>query len=146
MRWLWCLLFGCPDPTEPDPGPDPPQGGQAADAMSAANAQRAAHNLNAFEYSECLASQAQSWAEEMQSTGRLSHNGFSDRLARCNSGAGSENVAQGYATGVSVVDGWMNSSGHRRNLLGSYNVAGVGYASEDGRHWWCMLYAKKSSS
>ena len=46
-----------------------------------------------------------------------------------------ENIAMGYATPSAVVAGWMNSAGHRANILnGSYTKIGVGYVA-DGRYW-----------
>lgn len=39
-----------------------------------------------------------------------------------------ENIAKGYTTPEAVVNGWMNSSGHRANILNSsYTQIGVGY-------------------
>lgn len=37
-----------------------------------------------------------------------------------------ENIAMGYQTPRQVVRAWMNSSGHRANILGSYSHLGVG--------------------
>ena len=46
-----------------------------------------------------------------------------------------ENIAYGYTTPEAVMNGWMNSSGHRANILGdSYCDLGVGYAA-DGHYW-----------
>jgi uncharacterized protein YkwD len=57
---------------------------------------------------------------------RLSHTGsdgssFVDRANRAGYRfrALAENVAAGYNTAQSVFDGWMNSSGHRANILGA---------------------------
>ena len=50
-----------------------------------------------------------------------------------------ENIAMGYSTPQAVVDGWMNSSGHRANILNaSYNQIGVGYVSR-GNYWTQMF-------
>ena len=50
-----------------------------------------------------------------------------------------ENIAKGYATPQAVVNGWMNSSGHRANILnGSFTKIGVGYVA-DG-HIWTQLF------
>ena len=50
-----------------------------------------------------------------------------------------ENIAKGYSTPQAVVNGWMNSSGHRANILNSsYTKIGVGYVS-DGRYWTQMF-------
>ena len=40
-------------------------------------------------------------------------------------GAG-ENIAMGYRSPKQVVLGWMNSPGHRENILGSYKHLGIG--------------------
>ena len=50
-----------------------------------------------------------------------------------------ENIAYGYATPQKVVDGWMNSSGHRANILNaSYKQIGVGYVAK-GNYWTQMV-------
>ena len=50
-----------------------------------------------------------------------------------------ENIAKGYATPQAVVNGWMNSSGHRANILNaSYRQIGVGYVA-GGNHWTQMF-------
>ena len=53
-----------------------------------------------------------------------------------------ENIARGQATPQKVVDAWMNSSGHRANILNSsFTHIGVGYA-ENGRYWTQMFIGK----
>lgn len=50
-----------------------------------------------------------------------------------------ENIAKGQATPQAVVNSWMNSSGHRANILGSsYKKIGVGYVA-DGKYWTQMF-------
>ncbi len=50
-----------------------------------------------------------------------------------------ENIAMGYPAPQSVVDGWMNSEGHRKNILNpAFTVIGVGYVSE-GNYWTQMF-------
>lgn len=50
-----------------------------------------------------------------------------------------ENIAKGQATPQVVVNAWMNSSGHRANILNStYTKIGVGYVA-DGRYWTQMF-------
>ena len=50
-----------------------------------------------------------------------------------------ENIAYGYRTPQAVVNGWMNSSGHRANILNaSYTQIGVGYVA-DGNYWTQMF-------
>ncbi|HNW05179.1 MAG TPA: SafA/ExsA family spore coat assembly protein [Oscillospiraceae bacterium] len=46
-----------------------------------------------------------------------------------------ENIAMGYKTPQAVVDAWMNSPGHRANILNaSYTQIGVGYVAS-GSYW-----------
>ena len=50
-----------------------------------------------------------------------------------------ENIAYGQKTPQAVVNAWMNSSGHRANILNaSYTQIGVGYVA-DG-HYWTQLF------
>ncbi|SFK59073.1 uncharacterized protein, YkwD family [Halobacillus dabanensis] len=53
-----------------------------------------------------------------------------------------ENIAAGQQSPESVVDGWLNSSGHRKNIMNK-NIThiGVGYA-KDGNYWVQMFIAK----
>ncbi len=53
-----------------------------------------------------------------------------------------ENIAKGYATPQAVVNAWMNSPGHRANILNtSYTHIGVGYVAA-GNHWTQMFISK----
>ncbi|MBY7142724.1 hypothetical protein KFZ56_06465 [Virgibacillus sp. NKC19-3] len=46
-----------------------------------------------------------------------------------------ENIAKGQTTPEQVVNGWMNSDGHRANILNEdFTHIGVGYV-EQGNHW-----------
>lgn len=50
-----------------------------------------------------------------------------------------ENIAKGQKTPQAVVNGWMNSSGHRANILNkSYTKIGVGHVA-DGNYWTQMF-------
>ncbi|MEO1298215.1 MAG: CAP domain-containing protein [Cyanobacteria bacterium J06636_16] len=66
-----------------------------------------------------------------------------------------ENIAAGQRTPESVVQGWMNSSGHRANILNpNYTHMGLGYKSLSpdtgnvnyGRYWTQMFGASRGSS
>lgn len=53
-----------------------------------------------------------------------------------------ENIAKGYSSPQAVVNAWMNSSGHRANILnGSYSQIGVGYVPQ-GNYWTQMFIGK----
>ena len=53
-----------------------------------------------------------------------------------------ENIARGQTSPQAVVNAWMNSSGHRANILNSsFTEIGVGYVS-DGKYWTQMFIQK----
>lgn len=53
-----------------------------------------------------------------------------------------ENIAKGYGSPKAVVDGWMNSPGHRANILNkSFTHIGVGYVAS-GNYWTQMFIGK----
>jgi uncharacterized protein YkwD len=61
------------------------------------------------------------------------HDGFKDRAAYLNKKMGpirlaAENVASGQMSAREVVDGWLNSPGHRRNIEGDFKLTGIGLA------------------
>lgn len=53
-----------------------------------------------------------------------------------------ENIAYGFSTAAKVVDGWMNSAGHKKNILNpNYTHMGVGYV-KSGNYWTQMFIQK----
>ena len=60
-----------------------------------------------------------------------------------------ENIAAGYSTASAAVTGWMNSSGHRANILNcNFTETGVGYyylqndtGSSNWHHYWTQVFA-----
>lgn len=54
-----------------------------------------------------------------------------------------ENIAKGQKTAQAVMGGWMNSSGHRANILKpEYKRLGVGYAVDTaGTPYWVQIFA-----
>ena len=58
-----------------------------------------------------------------------------------------ENVALGYPNAETVVEGWMNSSGHRRNILdGEVVETGIGIArSAAGGIYYCQVFGRQLS-
>ncbi|MDN5204988.1 CAP domain-containing protein [Fulvivirgaceae bacterium BMA10] len=93
--------------------------------------------------------QAQVHSNDMAS-GSVSfgHDGFSERVDAIKSVIGgnawAENVAYGYPDAASVVNGWLNSPGHKRNIEGDYNLTGIGTAkSKDGQLYYTQIFLKK---
>ena len=54
-----------------------------------------------------------------------------------------ENVAFGASSGKEVVAMWKNSSGHRKNMLGSFTYIGIGVARDkNGQFFYTQVFAK----
>ncbi|WP_327368378.1 CAP domain-containing protein [Streptomyces sp. NBC_01217] len=89
-----------------------------------------------------LTKAAQAHSEDMAAHQNMSHTGSdgsdpSDRItsAGYDWSAYGENVAYGYSTPESVMAGWMESPGHKRNILDcSFKEIGVGLA-QPGSYW-----------
>ena len=58
--------------------------------------------------------------------------------------AAGENIAKGQRTPSEVMNGWMNSPGHRSNILNpTYTVIGVGLAKDKaGTCYWTQMFIK----
>ena len=57
-----------------------------------------------------------------------------------------ENIASGQATPAEVMAGWMNSPGHRANILGNYNRLGLGVREINGRIHWAQMFILERGS
>jgi uncharacterized protein YkwD len=49
-----------------------------------------------------------------------------------------ENVAAGQTTVEQVFKAWINSRGHRKNILGNYKSIGVGRVG----NYWCVIFGR----
>lgn len=113
------------------------------------NKERRAAGLTAFTTTDKLTEAAAVRAEEltekfdhMRPDGRSWSTVFSDFGI---SGATGENVAAGQATPEAVVKAWMNSQGHRENILSTRSSKiGIGYYKTDSdyRHYWVQIFAR----
>ena len=52
-----------------------------------------------------------------------------------------ENIAWGQKSPEAVMNAWMNSSGHRANIMNeNFTTIGVGYYQVNGVNYWCQLF------
>ena len=52
-----------------------------------------------------------------------------------------ENIAYGQSSPAAVVQAWMNSSGHRANILSrDFTTIGVGYTVVNGTACWSQFF------
>lgn len=136
-----------PAPTAtPTPSPSPSSNvdnlAYEQEVVRLVNEQRAKSGLGALTLNSELSNIARIKSQDMLDNNYFSHTspnfgstftllgkyGISYRTA-------GENIAMGYATPQAVVTGWMNSPGHRANILNaSYTKIGVGYVA-NGNYW-----------
>lgn len=58
--------------------------------------------------------------------------------------AWAENIAYGQSSPAEVMNAWMNSSGHRANLLNAtYRLLGIGVHSAGGTVWWTQDFGAR---
>ena len=110
------------------------------------NEVRKENGLKPLTYDWELARVARYKSQDMKDNGYFAHNspvygspfdmiknfGISYRSA-------GENIARGQRTPEAVMNAWMNSTGHRQNILNSsYTKIGVGYVA-DGKYWTQMF-------
>lgn len=110
---------------------------------------RAENGLNPLTYDWELSRVARFKSQDMKDNKYFAHNspvygtpfqmiknfGISYRSA-------GENIAKGYSTPQAVVNAWMNSSGHRANILNaSYTRIGVGYVT--GGNYWTQMFISR---
>jgi len=109
--------------------------------LSELNTDRKAHRVATLRTQADAQRKAQAWADKLARENRLYHSTLSDGIKTrwCSLG---ENV--GYGPSVAAVeDGYMNSSGHRANLLNTkWNGVGVGYAKNGNRVFTVQVFIK----
>jgi uncharacterized protein YkwD len=117
-------------PPPPPPAPAPTEAGQVVDLVNAA---RADAGCGALTVDARLTAAAQAHSDDMAAQGYFSHTSldgrsFADRVrAAGHPSPGGENIAQGQRSAEAVHDAWMNSQGHRDNILNcGFTTIGVG--------------------
>lgn len=104
--------------------------------VNATNQARAANGLGALALNSQLSNGAQSKAADMIAKDYWAHTApdgtepwdFFTSAGYKYQNAG-ENLAYGFDNSAEIVDAWMNSPGHRANILGDYKDVGFGYAN-----------------
>ncbi|ARH93395.1 CAP domain-containing protein [Streptomyces sp. MOE7] len=115
----------------------------AAQVLSLVNQERAQAGCSPVTADPELDALAQGFSDDMAARGFFSHtdpDGHTpwDRArAKGITDLGGENIARGQANAQSVMDSWMNSPGHRANILNcEYKTLGIGVHFGPGGPWW----------
>ncbi len=115
------------------------------------NKERAAAGLPALKVNTKLSGVAEKKAEDMRDKKYFSHTSptygspfdMMKQFGISYTTAG-ENIAKGQKTPAAVMNGWMNSEGHRANILNSkYTEIGVGYVTDsNGNTYWVQHFIR----
>lgn len=103
------------------------------------NADRSANGLRPLATQADAQAKAQAWAERLAREDRIFHSTLTDgiRVKWCSIG---ENVGFGPSV-ASIEDAYMNSPGHRANIVASkWNGVGVGYATNGNRVYTVQVF------
>jgi uncharacterized protein YkwD len=139
-----------PHPTRSAKAAAPPaSGGTTAaaraesEAVRLTNVQRAQHGCTALRVDTRLRTAARLHSADMRDRNYFDHNSPDGRSpwtrikAAGYTTPGAENIAKGYPTAAAVIQGWMNSPGHRANILNcKLKAVGIGVAYGSGGPWW----------
>ncbi|MRG43998.1 CAP domain-containing protein [Chitinophaga sp. SYP-B3965] len=113
-------------------------GDEEQDILFYVNKFRKSKGLAPLSLSETLSVEARGHSKSM-ANGRtgFGHDGFEQRIDGISKklgrvSAAAENVAYGNLSAEAVVDGWIKSPGHRKNMLGDFNLIGIGTAKGKG--------------
>lgn len=143
-------------PAPPPPLPPDPDGHDSivVELLNAHNLERGAARVGLLVLETDLNQAAGKHAVWMASNDLLSHVGQGGNdISRRVRAEGyyyltvGENIAEGFTTVEAVVNGWMNSSGHRKNILNpTYREVGFGVArSDSGDLYWCAVFGWRAT-
>ena len=125
----------------------PEESGLEGEVLALVNVQRAAAGCGALTADPALAAVARAHSADMRDRHFFDHvnpdnlDPF-ERAARAGLEAHAENIAYGQPDPAAVMDAWMNSAGHRANILDcDLTRLGVGVAEGAGGPWWTQLFA-----
>jgi uncharacterized protein YkwD len=110
------------------------------------NAERAAAGCGPVSADGGLASVARAHSQDMRDRGFFDHVNRErldpfDRADRAGVSARAENIARGQQGAAEVMYSWMDSPGHRANILNcELTRLGVGIAEGVGGPWWTQLF------
>ncbi|MFI0370281.1 CAP domain-containing protein [Actinomadura sp. 1N219] len=132
------------------PGGSAGSSGTEAAVVSLTNAERAKAGCRPLHVDQRLVTAARRHSADMAANGYFDHtsrNGDSPWKRMEDAGypsPGAENIAKGYSTAAAVMKGWMDSPGHRANILNcDLRAIGVGKASGSGGPLWTQDFGWK---
>lgn len=116
------------------------------------NVYRIKHHLAPLTLKNTISQEAQKHSRDMAvSATPFGHHGFNQRIQRLyqkypKSRGGAENVAYYKLDAKKLVDAWIASRGHRQNILGNYNLTGIGIAhNKKGWGYYTQIFIRNDN-
>lgn len=134
-------------PPSKKPSPSPTDASARTAVLALVNEERAKVGCSPLTTSAPLTTLAQNFSEDMAARGFFDHTDPDgdtpwDRAAQAGvQGLAAENIARGQADAQAVMTAWMNSDGHRANILNcDYKTIGIGVHEGSGGPWWVQNF------
>jgi uncharacterized protein YkwD len=134
-------VSSCAAPAAAPPGPGQSASGAEGAIVDAMNQDRAAAGLGGLSYNDQLAGSGRAWSDNIANSGSLFHQNLSALLSQPG-WSGYRTLGENLLVGPDSMGAgqmeaaWMNSPGHRANILnGSFTMVGVGITHSGGRVW-----------
>lgn len=142
MNWWRRFLSWLEAPPAPPPAPSVAPF-DAGTVVHLFNHHRALAALAPLAIDPGLGESAQRWAESNAAMDRLDHGNFLGRVGSKYLVETGEDIAEGQVSAEEVVRDWMNSPGHRRQIMNpNFHHVGVGRAvAKSGNIFWCADFS-----
>ena len=123
----------------------------ANQVLNLVNSARAKENLAPLKLNSALSNVAQAKSEDMQKNNYFDHTSPTygspfDMMKKFGISylSAGENIAKGQKTAEAVVNAWLNSEGHRANILNkNFTDMGLGYVNTGGTTYWTQMFIRQ---
>jgi uncharacterized protein YkwD len=115
------------------------------------NQYRQSQNLPPLTFDPTISAQARAHSVKMANISRLSHDGFKERVDAVAKSIAYKGAAENVAYNMgydrpddTAVKGWIKSPGHQHNMVGAYDLTGIGVAQNDkGEYYFTQIFISK---
>jgi len=116
------------------------------------NRYRQYRNLPPLAVDPAISAQAKAHSEEMARSSNMNHDGFNQRAELVSKTIVYRSVAENVAFNAGhgqpdlvAVKGWIASPGHQRNMLGQYDLTGIGVVQNaKGEYYFTQIFIRKA--
>ena len=132
--------------------PAPVMNSLELETFNLVNKYRQSRNLPPLVADSAISAEAKAHSEQMAKSGQMSHDGFNERVTSVSKTIvyrkAAENVAYNMGYGkpdLVAVQGWIESPGHQHNMVGQYDLTGIGVAKNaKGEYYFTQIFIRKA--